>query len=199
MKSYAEAQIVWAKRLGDPVPMPVKRFAVFWLMVWVRVVAALFPVLVLQIEAAMPATWGHAMDVPEIVLVAVFEPIQADMMLLPGANVCTQVPKFEKLERASAFVVEPTQMPKGADAGEKVHALALLFPAATTITAPARKAASTASFEAWLNPPPNDIEPTRRPARWATKLTPAITPWVEPEPERPNTFTATIGERRDKP
>jgi len=194
-----EAQIVWDKRLGDPVPMPVKRFAVFWLMVWVRVVAALFPCLVLQIEAAMPATWGHAMDVPEIVLVAVFEPIQADKMLLPGAKVCTQVPKFEKPERASVFVLEPTQMLKGAEAGEKVHALALLFPAATTITAPARWAASTALLEAWLKPPPNDIEPIRAPARWATQFTPAMMPWVVPEPERPNTFTATTGERRATP
>jgi hypothetical protein len=102
------------------------------------VVAALFPVLVLQIEAAIPATCGQAIDVPEMVFVAVFDPIQADKMLVPGANVSTHVPKFEKPDRASLFALDPTQIPKGAEAGEKVHAFALLFPAATTITAPAR-------------------------------------------------------------
>jgi len=146
--SSALAQTVCANRFGEPVPMPDKRFAVFVEIVCERVVAALLPDRVLQMEAAMPATCGQAIDVPEIVFVAVFEPIQADMMLLPGANVSTHVPKFENVERASAFVLEPTQMPKGAEAGEKVHAFALLFPAATTITAPARLAPSTASLEA---------------------------------------------------
>jgi len=179
--------------------MPLRRFAVFVEIVCDLVVAALLPDRVLQIEAAMPATCGQAMDVPEIVFVAVLEPIQADMMLLPGAKVSTQVPKLEKLERASVLVLEPTQMPKGADAGEVLQAFALLLPAATTITAPARWAPSTASLDAWLKPPPKDMEPTRAPARWPTQLTPAMTPVVEPDPVRPSTFTATTGERRETP
>ena len=45
--------------------------------------------------AAAPVTWGAAIEVPEMVLVAVdgdaFE-IQVDVMLLPGANMSTQEP-----------------------------------------------------------------------------------------------------------
>jgi len=46
-------------------------------------------------SAQMPATCGVAIEVPEIVLVAVEEPIQAEVTLLPGSNTSTQDPKFE--------------------------------------------------------------------------------------------------------
>ena len=38
--------------------------------------------------AARPATWGDAIDVPEIVFVAVLEPIQADKMSFPYIISC---------------------------------------------------------------------------------------------------------------
>lgn len=44
----------------------------------------------------MPAVWGEAIEVPEMVLVAVFEPIQVDKILKPGAKTSTQVPQLLK-------------------------------------------------------------------------------------------------------
>ena len=67
---------------------------------------------------------------PLIVLVAVFDVIQAEVMLEPGANRSTHVPKFENEERASVLVVEPTVVAEATRAGEQLHAFALLFPAA---------------------------------------------------------------------
>ena len=55
---------------------------------------------------------------PLIVFVAVELVYQDDRMLEPGPKMSTQVPKFEKLERASVFVVEPTVMAEAARAGE---------------------------------------------------------------------------------
>lgn len=46
--------------------------------------------------ASMPAVWGEAMEVPEIVLVAVGLPVQVDLMFKPGANTSTHLPWFEK-------------------------------------------------------------------------------------------------------
>lgn len=43
-------------------------------------------------KAATPATCGAAIEVPEIVLVALFEVYQAEVMLEPGAKMSTQVP-----------------------------------------------------------------------------------------------------------
>src|ERR1044072_3006682 len=59
-------------------------------------------------NAATPVTCGVAIDVPEIVLVAVSLVLHADVMLLPGAKMSRHVPKFENDERASVVVVEPT-------------------------------------------------------------------------------------------
>ena len=53
-----------------------------------------------------------------MVLMAVVEPIQADVMLEPGAKMSTQVPVFEKVDRASVLVVDPTVMALTARAGE---------------------------------------------------------------------------------
>jgi hypothetical protein len=47
------------------------------------------------------------MDVPLMVLVAVSEVFQVEVMPDPGAKVSTQVPKFENDERVSEVVVEP--------------------------------------------------------------------------------------------
>src|SRR4051812_29747505 len=85
-------------------------------------------------SAASPATCGVAIDVPEMTLVADGLPIHADLMLTPGANRSTQEPQFENHARTSLLpvnVVAATVSAVGADEGEKLHALALSFPAAT--------------------------------------------------------------------
>lgn len=67
--------------------------------------------------AAAPATCGAAIEVPLIVLVAVSEVAHAALMPEPGARMSTQRPWFEKYERESDRVVEPTVMASGAAAG----------------------------------------------------------------------------------
>jgi hypothetical protein len=59
-------------------------------------------------NAATPVTCGVAIDVPEIMLVAVSLVFHDDVMSLPGAKMSTQVPKFENEDRASLVVVQPT-------------------------------------------------------------------------------------------
>lgn len=92
-----------------------------------------------------------------MVFVAVFEVCHAELIELPGANRSTQVPIFEKLERESLLVVDPTVMAAGTRDGEVLQALALLLPAATTIVTPALMAAFTAVSMAVDAPPPKDI------------------------------------------
>jgi hypothetical protein len=59
-----------------------------------------------------------AIEVPLIVFVAVAPVFHAEVMLLPGAKMSTQVPKLENDERASELVVEPTVMASAVRAGE---------------------------------------------------------------------------------
>ena len=73
-------------------------------------------------KAATPVTCGVAIDVPEIVLVAVSLVFHDEVILLPGAKMSRQVPKFENEERASVVVVEPTVIALGTSAGEVLHA-----------------------------------------------------------------------------
>lgn len=68
--------------------------------------------------AVAPATCGQAIEVPEMVLVAVVLVGHAALMLDPGAWMSTQEPQFEKLDLASLLMVEPTVIALGADAGE---------------------------------------------------------------------------------
>jgi hypothetical protein len=77
------------------------------LVTWVGVAPGLFA----RCSAATPATCDAAIEVPLMVLVA-------EVMLVPGATMSRQLPKFEKLERASLFWVEPTVIATGARAGE---------------------------------------------------------------------------------
>ena len=62
-------------------------------------------------------------------LVAVAEPIQAPVMLTPGALISTHVPKLEKLAFASVKLVAPTVIALGALAGDLVQASLFSFPA----------------------------------------------------------------------
>jgi hypothetical protein len=81
-------------------------------------------------SAATPVTCGVAIEVPEIVFVAVSLVFQDDVIFDPGAKMSTHVPKFENEERASVVVVEPTVIALATRAGDEPHASALLFPAA---------------------------------------------------------------------
>jgi hypothetical protein len=65
-----------------------------------------------------------------MVLVAVSLVFQDDVILDPGANMSRHVPKFEKDERASVVVVDPTVSALATRAGDELQALVLLFPAA---------------------------------------------------------------------
>jgi hypothetical protein len=81
-------------------------------------------------SAATPVTCGVAIDVPEIVFVAVFEVFHEDVMFTPGARISTTLPKFENEANASLISVAPTVIASTTPAGDCVDASALLLPAA---------------------------------------------------------------------
>ena len=99
-------------------------------------------------SAAAPATCGAAMEVPEMVLVAVGDVYQAEVMPEPGAKTSRHEPQLEKYERLSDDVVDPTVMAVGSDAGEYEHALSLELPAATAKVMPSATPAATAALSA---------------------------------------------------
>jgi hypothetical protein len=72
----------------------------------------------LNSAAATPATCGEAIDVPEMVLMAVELFIHADVMDVPGAKMSRHEPKFEYEARTSVRSVAPTVMAFAARAGE---------------------------------------------------------------------------------
>ena len=69
-------------------------------------------------KAATPVTCGAAIDVPEMILVAVEEVYHADFMDDPGASKSITDPKFEKEEKPSLEVVAPTVIASAVRAGE---------------------------------------------------------------------------------
>ena len=71
-----------------------------------------------SVTAAMPATCGDAIEVPDSTAVAVVEVYHAEVMLEPGAKTSTHEPKFEYEARASVDVVAPTVMALATRAGE---------------------------------------------------------------------------------
>lgn len=81
------------------------------------------------------------MDVPEMVLVLPsFQVLRTET---PGAKTSTSEPKFEKEALASEESVAPTVQALGSEAGEKLAASALLFPAAIPKKTPDATAAAT--------------------------------------------------------
>jgi hypothetical protein len=88
---------------------------------------------------------------------SVGDPIQAEEILLPGAWISTQGPKFENEDFASRLVVAPTVIAEGARAGEKSQAFLLEFPAATTTTIPEFVNFVTAASIVDEAPPPSDM------------------------------------------
>ena len=111
-----------SSRFGDPVPALLTLFGVELLMMAAVTVAGEAVGFVSRNNAATPVTCGVAIDVPEIVLVAVSLVRHDDVMLLPGAKMSTHVPKFENEERASLVVVEPTVIAFAVRAGDTLQA-----------------------------------------------------------------------------
>ena len=146
-------------------------------------------------SAATPATWGDAIEVPLNVAVAVFDVYQADSIPLPGANRSRHVPKFENDDLASVEVVEPTVIAFAARAGDELHALVLLLPAATAIGTPEFDRLLTAVSSAEEIPPPRLMLATAGLMRLTlTQSTPAITPEFDPEPLQLSTRTPRSNE-----
>src|SRR5262245_33026845 len=111
-------------------------------------------------------------------------------MLDPGAKMSTHVPKFENDDRASVVVVEPTVMAVATRAGEELHALALLLPAAMAKVTPEAMALATAVSRAVETPPPRLMLATAGRTRLSrTQSTPAMTPAFVPEPVQSRTRT----------
>jgi hypothetical protein len=92
-----------------------------------------------------------------MVLVAVLLVYQGAVMLLPGAMMSTQLPQFEKLDRASELVVDPTVMADEDRAGDTLQAFWFSLPAATTTVTPAFRIRVTALSVVVLAPPPRLI------------------------------------------
>src|SRR5215212_4511450 len=126
-----------------------------------------------------------------MVFVAVSDEAHAEVIEEPGAKMSTHVPKFEKDERASELVVEPTVMAAGVRAGETLQAFWFSLPAATAKVTPALMALLTAVSSAEEAPPPRLMLATAGSTRFeATQLTPEMTPEVVPDPWQLSTRTA---------
>lgn len=125
-----------SKRLGDPAPTEDTTPTVALSVTAEATPDGLSVGLIVSKAATAPETCGAAIDVPLMVLVAVFEVLQAEVMDEPGAKMSTQVPKFEYEARASVEVVAATVKALGARAGDVVQASRLLLPAATTTETP---------------------------------------------------------------
>ena len=69
-------------------------------------------------SATAPVTCGVAIDVPLIMLVAELDPIQAEVMFTPGAEISTQLPVLLNDASTSLLSVAPTVIAFGTRAGE---------------------------------------------------------------------------------
>jgi hypothetical protein len=96
--------------------------------------------------ATTPATCGAAIEVPDLLEVAVGPVIPAEMMCMPGAKMSTHEPRFEKSANASVEVVAPTVIAEAALDGEKLQASEYELPAATTNVIPSATPRATASL-----------------------------------------------------
>ncbi len=109
----------YANLFGEPTPTLVIASRVAESIIAVVTAAGVADVRVSKYTAAIPATNGDAIEVPDNVAAAVVEPVYADGMLVPGAKMSTHVPKFEKDERESFNgTVAPTVIAEGALDGE---------------------------------------------------------------------------------
>jgi hypothetical protein len=115
----------------------------------------------------------------------------AEVTPLPGANTSRHVPKFENDARLSDEVVAPTVMAAVTRAGEELHALALLLPAAMEYVTPAAMELFTAlSMDVEALPPRLMLATAGLTWFRVTQSMPAITPDSVPEPLQLSTRTA---------
>lgn len=103
---------------GVPDGIPVMTLAVALLIKAVCTAAGVEVGLAWRYRAAAPATCGADIEVPEMVLVAVFVVFQADVMFTPGAEISTRDPKLEKEAHPSLIAVAPTVMASATSAGD---------------------------------------------------------------------------------
>ena len=82
----------YAKLFGEPTPIAVRTFFVAASVIAVATAAGVADARVSKYTAAIPATNGEAIDVPDMLATAVAEPLYADEMLEPGANTSRHVP-----------------------------------------------------------------------------------------------------------
>src|SRR5262245_3251304 len=115
-----------------------------------------------------------------------------DVMLTPGPNTSTQVPKLENDARRSLMSVAPSVIASGTRAGEKLHAFRLLLPAAIAYVTPdAIELATAVSSAAWMPPPRLMFATAGLMPLPVTQSTPATTCAVVPLPAQLSTRTAT--------
>jgi hypothetical protein len=144
----------YTSRFSEPVPGFVTAFRVADDAIAEATSAGVIVAFCESARAAIPATCGAAIEVPESVRVALSEVCPADTMFDPGANTSRQEPKFENDERSSVEVVDPTVIALGSPAGETVHALTVELPAATTNVTPSSTPRDTARSSAADRGPP---------------------------------------------
>src|SRR5215211_4679159 len=134
-----------SSRFGLPAPGSVITFGVAVLMIADVTCAALADGLRSRTVAAAPATCGDAIDVPDMVAVAVSFAMPAETMSTPGAYRSVQVPKFDNDARRSLMSLAAVVMAVAARAGDVRQASRLKLPAATTTVKPAAVARATAA------------------------------------------------------
>jgi hypothetical protein len=111
------------------------------------------------------------MLVPLIVFVAVSLVRQADVMSWPGANQSTHDPQLENEAFASVDVLAAEVIASVTLAGEKPHADALEFPAATAYETPSAMEFRTAWSSAMFAPPPRLMLATAGWPAWCCAVT----------------------------
>lgn len=154
---------MYTRALGDLLPTSLRTRAVAELLMKLATEAGVADGKSERYSAAAPETWGEAMLVPDNVRDVPSS--QAETIDVPGAKMSTQLPKLEKEDRLSEPSLLATVMAVGADAGDMVHALLLLFPADTTTTSPPCVICATASLRTWMKLPPRDMLMTPVPLR----------------------------------
>src|SRR5690606_4050078 len=152
--------------------------------IWLRTWLGVNDGLAARMRAAPPATCGDAIEVPLMVLVAELLVNQADVIDTPGAKMSRQEPQLENDARWSLICVAPTVIAAGTSAGEKLHALELLLPAAIAYVTPALIELATALFMVVLTPAPPRLMFATAGLMWllVTQLMPATICEVVPLP-----------------
>src|SRR5262245_18528295 len=186
---------VWltnSRRLGEPLPRPATTPVVASATSLSRTCCGVHVGCADTMMAAAPVTCGAAIEVPEIMFVAVSLLTQAEVMATPGANRSRQRPLFENEARLSLMSVAPTVIASATRAGVCWHALAFELPAESEYVTPEAIELRTALSVAVSGPPPRLMFATAGLIEFpVTQSIPAITCAKVPLPEQSRTRTAT--------